>query len=110
MLNKCHPLFQRLFPFCAERFREPTGHGHTKKLYGHWVEISSHRALFDRSIFAMVDVYNVLPQYVVDNVTVSEFQSDLTHLVKLQCEQGGDAWASTFSRRSFDGLDLLDSE
>ena len=106
VLNKCHPSFHRLLPFYAECFSKDTGQGHTKKLYGHWVEISSHRALYDRSIFAMVDIYNVLPQYIVDNATVSGFQSDLTHLVRIKCEQGDDAWASTFSRRTFDGLDL----
>jgi len=109
VLNKCHPSFQRLLPYYAERFAEPTGQGHTKKLYGHWVEISSHRALFNRSIFAMVDIYNALPQYIVDNATVSEFQSDLTQLAREKGEQGDAAWASTFSRRTFDGLEL-DSE
>ena len=78
-------------------------------MYGHWVEISSHRALYDRAIFAMVDIYNVLPQYIVDNATVSGFQSDLTQFVRIKCEQGDDAWASIFSRRTFDGLEL-DSE
>ena len=57
VLNKYHPSFHRLLPFYAECFSEDTGQGHTKKLYGHWVEISSHRALYDRSIFAMVDIF-----------------------------------------------------
>jgi len=105
VLGKCHPSFQRLLPFYSERFDEPTGHGHTKKLYGHWVEISSHRALFNRSIFAMVDIYNALPQHLIDNATVSGFQSGLTQLARRRAEQGDAAWASTFSRRTFDGLD-----
>jgi hypothetical protein len=88
VLNKCHPSFQRLLPFYAERF-ETTGQGHTKKLYGHWVEISSHRALFNRTIFAMVDIYNALPQHIVDNTSVSEFQRDLTQLVRQKRERGG---------------------
>jgi hypothetical protein len=59
----------------------------------------------------MVDIYNVLPQHIVDNTSVSGFQSDLTELVRIKCEQGDDdAWASTYSRRTFDGLDLPDSE
>jgi hypothetical protein len=110
VLGKCHPSFQRLLPFYSERFSESTGHGHTKKLYGHWVEISSHRALYNRSIFAMVDIYNALPQYIADIHNVSEFQSGLTQLVRNRCQQGDVAWASSFSRRADCDLDGADIE
>jgi len=53
----------------------------------------------------MVDIYNALPQHIVDNSTESEFQSDLTQLGIIKGERGDDAWASTSSRRAFDGLE-----
>jgi len=58
VLGKCHPVFNRLLPAWTERFPEPRGRGHNRQLYGHWVEISSHRALYNRSISAMADICN----------------------------------------------------
>ena len=60
VIGKCHPSFDLLFPWWNDRFSEPRGHGHTKQLYGHWVDIKNHRAVYNRSIFAMVDIYNNL--------------------------------------------------
>ena len=91
--------------FYAECFSDSTGQGRTKKLYGYWVEISSYQTLYDRSIFAMVDVFNSLPQYIVDNIIISGFQNDLAEFARIKVEQGNDAWASIFSRRFFDGFD-----
>ena len=62
VIGKCHPAFEMLLPWYAEPFPEEQAHGHNKKLYGHWLEISTHHALYHRSIFAMTDVYNNLPQ------------------------------------------------
>ena len=98
VLGKCHPTFERLLPWYATRFSEPRGFGHTKQLYGHWVEITSHRDLFNRSIFAMVDIYNNLPQHVVDAKSVSAFQHCLMHTVRTRCQQGDAEWALSFSR------------
>jgi hypothetical protein len=56
VLGKCNPSFAELFPWWSHRFSEARGIGHTKQLYGHWSDITNHRALYDRSIFAMVDV------------------------------------------------------
>jgi len=105
VLGKCHPVFNRLLPAWAERFPEPRGHGHNRQLYGHWVEISSHRALYNRSIFAMVDIYNNLPQDIINCNKVSAFQSALTKLARTRCQEGDAAWASTFNRRAGDNLD-----
>ena len=100
VLGKCHPSFELLLPWYSERFPEGRGHGHNKQLYGHWCEITCHDALYARSIFSVCDVYNNLPQHVVDASEVDVFQSYLTHIARNRCEQGDDAWASSFCRRS----------
>ena len=99
VLGLCHPSFDRLIPWYNARFNAPRGHGHNKQLYGHWVEISHCQGLYDRSIFAMVDIYNNLPQHAVDNATVSGFQNYLNHIAHTRCQQGDVVWASSFSRR-----------
>ena len=95
VLGKCHPSFESLLPWYSQRFSEPRGRGHNKQLYGHWVEISTHRALYQRSIFAMVDIYNNLPQSSIDASNVSIFQGSLTQIARSRCEQGVGAWASS---------------
>ena len=52
VLGKCHPSFDSLLPSkaCAEEGR------HSKQLYGHWLEVKEHRALFNRSILRMIDI------------------------------------------------------
>ena len=77
VLGKCHPSFERLFPWYADRFAEPRGSGHSKQLYGHWVEVSSHRSIFNRSIFMMTDIYNMLPQHIVDAPSVHIFSTGI---------------------------------
>ena len=104
VLGKCHPSFARLLLWHTERFPEGRGHGHNKALYGHNGEISHCQRLFSRSIFAMVDIYNNLPQHVVDNSTVSEFQSYLNHLAYTRCQQGDVSWSSSFCRRTQYGI------
>ena len=62
------------------------------------IEVTHHQAIFNRSIFAMVDIYNNLPQYVVDSPTISTFQSLLTRIARRRCESGDVSWASSFCR------------
>ena len=62
VLGKSHPSYENLLPWYSQRFSEPRGHGHSKQSYGHWVEISAHRVLYQMSIFATADVYNNLYQ------------------------------------------------
>jgi len=99
VIGKCHPSFERLFPWYSERFTEVRSQGHNKQLYSHWVEVSAHRSLYNRSIFAMADVYNNLPQHVVDATSVQTFQNYLIQIARTRCQQGDVAWASTFCRR-----------
>ena len=85
----------RLCLLSAREFR----HSHSKQLYGHWVEISTHRALYQRSIFAMVDVYNNLSQETIDSISVQVFQSSLTKIARSRCEDGVEGWSSPYCAR-----------
>ena len=98
VLGQCHRTFDKLLPWYSQRFETARGFGHNKQLYAHWCEADKHGALFDRSIFLMVDIYNNLPQYVVDARTVSRFQSLLAQKALRQCQLGVASWAKTFDR------------
>jgi len=50
----------------------------------------------------MVDIYNNLPQYVVDAKCVEVFQKFLTDKARERCHLGNEAWSSSFSARSAD--------
>ena len=71
---------------------------HSKQLYGHNMEITHHQAIFNRSIFSMVDIYNNLAQHVVDISSVSDFQKYLMQVVRTRCENGDPEWSLSFSR------------
>ena len=100
MLGQTHPTFARLLPFYSERFDTPRGIGHSKPLYGHWLEATHHHSLFAKSIFKMVDIYNNLPQNVVDSVSISAFQQLLTKKAYEKCREGDSHWATSFTARS----------
>ena len=100
VIGECHPSFQRLLPWYAERFSESRAMPcHTKQLYGRNVEISHQRSLYDRWIFAMVDIYDNLSQCILDSPTVSSFQTCLNNIIKSRCESGDVTWIYSFSRR-----------
>ena len=100
VLGICHPSFERLLPWFTDRFPEGRGHGHNKALYGHWCEVNAHPALFNRSIFCLISVYNNLPQHVVDASCISDFQNYLTQVARTRCQQNDEAWASSFCSRA----------
>ena len=104
VLGKCHRSFDKLLPWYSQRFDTSRNFGHDKQLYGHWLEAGEHRALYDRSIFGMVDIYNNLPQFVVDAKSVSSFQTLLTDMAKERCQQQIPQWECSFCRRN--GPDL----
>ena len=94
-LGNVTPTFEYLFPWEIN-----LSGGHTKQLYGHWCEIEAHQAIFNRSIFRMCDIYNNLPQVIVDAKSVNSFQHQLTQIVRRRCQDGQAEWALSFSRRS----------
>ena len=107
VLGQCHRSFNELLPWYADhahRFDNPRDFGHDKRLYGHWLEAGEHRALFNRSIFGMIDIYNNLPQEIVDAKSVSTFQTLLTCKAKERCRQEVPLWEFSFCRRA--GPDL----
>ena len=99
VLGLCHPSFEKLLPWYDQRFNVPRGVGHTKQLYGHSIEINFNSALFNRSVFAMVDIYNNLPQGIVDIDNVSLFQKRLTAIAKERCNSNRTDWQWSFDRR-----------
>ena len=109
VLGKCHPSFEALLPSkgVVEEGR------HSKQIYAHWSEVKENRALFNRSIFGMVDIYNNLPQLYVELGTVSVFQAKLTSIAKLRCERLDADWSSSFCRRGgpeCNGADLTEED
>ena len=97
VLGVCHKSFERLLPWRSTRFSEPRGFGHNKQLYGHRLEVTHERTLFFRSIFAMVDVYNNLPQSVVDAKCIKTFQKKLTDIARERCQLDKVSWQLYFS-------------
>ena len=47
----------------------------------------------------MIDIYNNLPQYVVDADCVSDFQHLLTDIAKERLRQGNQLWFMSFCAR-----------
>ena len=78
VLGLAHPAFEKLFPYSPH----PAVLGHNKQLHDYHPECNYRRALLHRSIFGLVAVYNLLPQYIVDSETISAFQTALTHIAK----------------------------
>ena len=92
VLGECHPSFDTLLP----AMQSTEAGRHSKQIYAHWDNVEQHRALFNRSIFGMVDIYNNLSQPLVDCRTVSDFQSKLTKVAKVRCEASDPGWISSF--------------
>ena len=103
VLGLCLPSFEQLLPWYSDRFDIMRGFGHNKQLYGHWLGATQHRALWGRSIFKMVDIYNNLPQWVVDSQSVTVFRKSLTKIARDRCQMHNESWASSFCCR--DGPD-----
>ena len=99
VIGQAHPRFESLLPWFETRYGFVNPGRHTKQLYSNVMEITAYLDLFKRSIFAMVDVYNHLPQYVIDSDSVSTFQKHLTNMVRTRCESSLPNWMFTFDKR-----------
>ena len=99
ILGLSHPVFQDLLPYHVDVFGSLRPGEHDKQLYGHILNIQYQQALYGRSIFPMVYVYNRLPQDVVDQKSVASFQICLICMARKACEDGNPKWASYFSCR-----------
>ena len=101
-LRQCHPLIVEMLPLAAERGLQ--GAFHDKALYAYSEQVSSHRRLYDRSLFMYIHMYNRLPQVLVDSQSVKDFQARLTNIVRVRASRNQETW-----RRSFqDQQDLID--
>ena len=101
VLGLAHPAFERLLPLQPSSFYEANMGNifirHNKQIYNHNRECSNN-ALFNRSIFGLVYLYNRLPQrIIIDKNSVSTFQSELTHIAKRRCTDGIDGWQYSFN-------------
>ena len=99
VIGEAHPIFSRLLPFHAEVFGSLRPGEHNKQVYGHLFEVNYQLQLHLRSIFAMVYVYNRLPQYVVDCPIVTMFQKFLSRIARQKCAIGDPGWKDQFSCR-----------
>ena len=73
VLDLSHSDFEQLLPWRSQYFGQVREDRHTKQLYNHALEVHFQVGLLRRSIFAMTDVYKMLPQYVTDSVSMSVF-------------------------------------
>ena len=99
VLGLCHPLIVQLLPYA--RFTSP--YFHSRRLQDFYHEVRGNLVLFNRSLFAFVNIYNVLPQDIVDLPSVKAFQSKLTHLAKHRAQTNDDRWSLAYE----DHVDVL---
>ena len=87
VLQECHPALPRLLPLLVQ-----TGTGatylHTMQVDPHLSSVSSRNALYFRSLYHFVLIYNRLPQELVNLDSVSKLQSQLTKFAKLRANRG----------------------
>ena len=99
VLGQCHPDFDTLLPWFVQRFGYTIQGKHDKQLYNHRLEVQLQHGLFQRSIFAVVDFYNDLPQQIVDCPSVNSFQKQLTKIARERCQVNNPSWMYTFDSR-----------
>jgi hypothetical protein len=99
VLGECHPSFNHLMPWFQHQFGYQLEGRHTKQLYGHCNEVVAQQGLYLRSIFAMIDLYNALPQHAVDCTSVTTFQAYLTKVARTRCQDGVAKWMYTHDCR-----------
>ena len=95
ILNECHPGVIALLPFAP-----PSPHWHSKQLFSPIDECVGRHAMFFRSLWGSVLVYNRLPQSFVDITSVTGFPKALTHLAKCRCQAGDPHWRNSFHTES----------
>ena len=100
-LRKCHNDFHTLLPPA-----QPTHHHHDTRLTSnrHNRQLHEHcdgtqTDLTGRSLLALANIYNLLPQHVVDATTVSNFQTRLTNAARHACLNGHTNWPELYSPR-----------
>ena len=95
VLNECHPAVREFL-----LLDEPANAWHDKQIYTYMERCTTRHALYERSLFGAINVYNRLMPYLVDLPTVSKFQRELTWLAKLRCQRGDSDWKYAFKSTS----------
>ena len=86
ILDQCHIGVALLLP----RRERPTNLHHDKQIS---IPRPTHRLqLFNKSLFALVQAYNMLPQWIVNATSVPQFQKHITILVRRRCAALDDEW------------------
>ena len=98
VLGECHPAIMTLLPFSSHEI----AWRHTKQLETHLDSCIASHALYWRSLFGLIHVFNRLPDHVVASSTVHVFQARLTEAAKKRCSSDDPQW-----RRSFRNCEQL---
>ena len=98
ILGKCHPMVIVKLPFASGAVTNY----HNKALHPFCEDVRYQQRLFNRSLYSYILMYNRLPQVFVDLPTVRDFQSALTHQVKLQAMLNQES-----SRRCFQSMQAI---
>ena len=97
-LGDAHPEFDNIFPKLIEAHVGDTRWNARRHGKQFW-EQDGNTDYFNRSVFAALRVYNVLPEYVVNLGGVQEFQSMLTKDARFRCRLGDSSWSRMYNTR-----------
>ena len=92
VLDQCHPAVKQLLPFTGL----PSA-CHPKQIESHQDKIISRHAMYHRSLFGFVGVYNRLPEELVNISSVKAFQTHLTASARRRCLRWDPDWKLAFS-------------
>jgi len=101
-LPNAHDDMLALFPPRPRMSIDP----HDKQLWnimGLSRECTFYPEMATRTIFHLVHVYNKLPQHIVDQTEICDFQSALTEVARRKLTLGHDNWSTFLSPRTFNG-------
>ena len=109
LLHKCargvaHPAFLRLFPPAPSE--RPHNHEMRQQKLKHGYQLlercqGHHTDMLSRSLFGLVRSYNRLPQHIVEQNNVSEFQSALTQDARRLCRDKSPGWCTMYSPSNY---------
>ena len=104
VLGLAHPAYSVLMPFCPPSryaYRGIFAARHNKQLISGTSQCIVSHALMFRFILGMVDLYNRLPQRLVDITDVNKFQTELTVIVRDRCSRNCPNWQYIFNTQRF---------
>ena len=88
-LHKCHPALPEALPFDTDLY-------HNRTMLSRLEEVRAFPALYDRSLWNYILIYNRLPQELVNSESVTTLQGKLTQLAKTRVERGDPNWRDTY--------------